>query len=79
MATTITIDYDDSFVTVHVTDSTGRDQTATTRRYPHAESAQYVKFVDALDVLMYTHDNTRVCGHIAPACGRGHCGKVQTA
>ncbi len=72
MATTITIDYDDDTVTVHVTDSTGRDQTATTRRYPDPQSAAYVRMVDALDVLMYEHDNARVCDHISPRCGTDH-------
>lgn len=73
MTTRIAIDFDDENVVVHVTDDTGRDQTATTRRYPHPESAAYVKFVDALDALMYDHDDARICEHVSPFCGPGHC------
>ena len=74
MATTIVINHDDNVVSVHVTDSTGRDQTATVKRYPSPESKGYVRFVDALDSFMYEHDDERVCSHNDPACGPGECG-----
>lgn len=54
MTTRITIDYDETTVTVHVTDDTGRDQTKTMQRYPHPDSQQYVKWVDLLDMMMHS-------------------------
>lgn len=74
MATTIVISMDDTHVKVHVTDSTGRDQTATVKRYPDPESKAYVRFVDALDSFMYDHDDKRICAHSHPFCGPGECG-----
>ena len=52
MATRIEITTGETTVTVHVTDDGGRDQTRVVKRYPHPESASYVKFVDALDMFM---------------------------
>ena len=78
MATTIVITHDDDVVSVHVTDSTGRDQTATVKRYPAPESKGYVRFVDALDSFLYDHDDERVCDHSHPACGPGACGLVES-
>jgi len=79
LATSITITYDDKTVTVHVTDTTGRDQTASSPRYGTPEendgTAQYVRFVDALDVYMYQNDDIRVCDHASPRCGGSHCGE----
>jgi hypothetical protein len=88
MATSITITYDDKTVTVHVTDSTGRDQTASSPRYGtpghNAGTDQYVRFVDALDVYVYENDDARICDHVAPRCGAptrgngpGYCGEVE--
>jgi hypothetical protein len=86
MATSITITYDDKTVSVHVTDSTGRDQTASSPRYGtpehNAGTDQYVRFVDALDVYVYENDDARVCDHVSPRCGAptrgggpGYCGE----
>jgi hypothetical protein len=58
MTTRITIDFDETTVTVHVTDDLGRAETRKMRRYPHPESHQYVKFVDGLDMMM-DHPNTQ--------------------
>lgn len=59
MTTRITIDSTDTDVTVHVTDDTGRFQTATMPRYPDIGADMYVKFVDRLDIMMYTWENRR--------------------
>ena len=84
MATTISITYDDATVSVHVTDSTGRDQTASSPRYGtpehNAATDAYVRFVDALDSYIYENDDARVCDHVGPHCGadertgKGYCG-----
>lgn len=80
MATSITITYDDKAVSVHVTDSTGRDQTATVPRYgtpdaqDNAGTEAYVQFVNKLDVFMYGWESSRVCNHVHPRCGGSHCG-----
>jgi hypothetical protein len=53
MATRITIELEDKAVKIHVTDDTGRDDTARVPRYPAVGSEDYVTMVDKLDVLMY--------------------------
>jgi hypothetical protein len=63
MATRIVITYDDTHTYVHVTDDTGRNERATARRYPHPDSARYVKFVDALDVFMAVDNDKKACHH----------------
>ncbi len=52
MTTRITIDSTPTTVIVKVADDTGRDQTKTLPRYPRRGSDRYIKFVDALDLLM---------------------------
>lgn len=53
MATHITIELEDKAVKIHVTDDTGRDDTARVPRYPAEGSEDYVTMVDRLDLLMH--------------------------
>jgi len=56
----VSIDYDGIQVDVHLTETvTGRDQRATIPRYLPTGSEMYVRFINALDVMMYTWDNAR--------------------
>jgi hypothetical protein len=75
VAITITIDYDDTHTRVRVVEDSGRDQTATAKRYPDPESTDYCRFINALDSFMYEFDDRRVCKHISPACGPDGCGE----
>lgn len=53
MATRITLELEDKFVNIHVTDDTGRDEKAKIPRYPAEGSEDYVTMVDRLDLLMH--------------------------
>lgn len=60
MATVITIEQHEHLaafggaagVVVHVTDATGRDETASFPRYPDHRGERYYRMVDALDAMM---------------------------
>jgi hypothetical protein len=53
MATRITLELEEKFVNIYVTDDTGRDEKARVPRYPAEGSEDYVTMVDKLDLLMY--------------------------
>ena len=59
MAIHLDIEVGDNELRLFLTEDSGRSQVATVPRYPHPGSEQYVKMIDALDVLMYTWDDAR--------------------
>ena len=52
MTTKIVIEAEPDKVIVKVTDDTGRNQIKAIPRYPRPGSEQYIKFADALDMMM---------------------------